>query len=179
MSYTKHILKKFLPIKSGVTLIEFLIYFGILSILIMVTGSVFFNIMYGKTKLETIHEVNQNARIITEQIVESVRNAQSITAPVAGATGNSLTLVMSDLSQNPTVFDLSGGAVRIKKGSGPAISLNATETIVTNLSFVNVTYPSTPGAIRMTLTITDSNSTTKKEYNHSATFYTTATIRPK
>jgi prepilin-type N-terminal cleavage/methylation domain-containing protein len=172
-----------LPLKGGdhkgFTLIELLVYISILAILLLAFGAVLFNTLYGKAKLETVQEVGQNARRITEHIADRVRNAQSITAPAQGQSGASLTLVMSDSAMNPTVYDLLSGAVRVKEGAGAATALSTDEVTITNLTFTNVSYPNKPGAVRIQITVQSSSTSGRQEYSHSETFYTTATIRPR
>jgi type II secretory pathway pseudopilin PulG len=181
MKYTHlpPIQKKCTSKKSGFTLIESLMYFSILAILLVVIGSILFQVLLGKIKAETIQEVSQNARIVTERIADRVRNAQSITTPSIGQTSSSLSLSMTDTSKNPTVFDVSNGRLRIKEGSASAQNITSDEVSISALSFTNVSYTSTPGTVRIALTLSASNTSLLKAYTYQDTFYTTVTIRPR
>ena len=165
--------------KSGFTLIESLIYFSILGIILVVFGTMLFQILLGRAKTETIQEVSQNARVAMERISDRVRNAQSISGPSAGQTGSTLTLIMTDSSKNPTVFNVASELIQIKEGSTSVQNIIADEVKVTNISFTNVSHPNTPGSIRIQFTLAASTTSLWKEYIHEETFYTTATIRPR
>lgn len=176
---TYFLLQKNNPSTRAFTLIEFLIYFSILVGLVLVTGSVVFQVISSKTKLTTIQDVNQNARYIMEQLTNSIHNAQSITIPTVGQSSSSLSLVFTDSSKNPTVFDVVSGVLRVKEGNGNPIAIQADETVVTSLTFTNVSHPNTPGSVRIALIMSHSNPNSRPEDTHSETFYTTVTIRPK
>ncbi|MEW5908094.1 MAG: prepilin-type N-terminal cleavage/methylation domain-containing protein [Patescibacteria group bacterium] len=161
------------------TLIEFLIYIGIVGIILIVTGTIALNIFFGKAKLVAMEEVSQNARMAMEKIGERIRNAQSINSPPMGTSASSLSLLMADSQQNPTVFDLSNGILRMTENGGSAISLTSDEVIVTTLQFSNISYPNIPGTMRIQITMKYVNPENKSEYNVEKTFYTTANIRKK
>jgi len=166
-------------IHAGFTLIESLIYFTLLGIMLAVIGTILFQVLRAKTKAETIQEVSQNARVIMETISDSVRNAQSITNPIAGQSSSSLTLSMSDSAKNPTIFDTSNSLLRIKQGSSSAQVITSSEISIDAITFTNVSYPNTSGSIRIELSLSASNTTLFKEYEYEDTFYTTVTIRPR
>lgn len=173
-------MKNFFAIKTkGFTLLEFLLYFGILAILIVTVLQILFQITEARIKSETIQEVTQNARIINESISDFVRNAQSVTSPTIGATGQSLTLVMSDAAKNPSVFSLDSGVLSLQKAGGVVMPLHTNEVTISSLSFTNVSYPSSPGAIRVVFTLQASAPAGARIYHHTETFYTTITIRPQ
>jgi type II secretory pathway pseudopilin PulG len=172
-------LKKRNNTNRAFTLIEFLIYFSILAILTLVIGSLLFQILSNRTKLATLQEINQNARMAMDQITTYVHNAQSINSPTPGQNASSLSLTFADVNKNPTLFNLSSGILQITQGGTGPVAIGTNETFITNISFTNVSYPDTPGAIRITLSIRSASESLQQEYNHSETFYTTATIRPK
>lgn len=163
----------------GFTLIEFLIYIGIVGIVLVVASAVGFNVLFGKAKLGAIEEVSQNARFSIEYIAERVRNAQAVNSPSIGTTASSLSLQMADSSKNPTIFDISGGVVRIKEGAGATVGITSSEVVVTNIQFSNISYAFTPGTVRVEMTVQYNNPSARKEYEFQKTFYTTANIRKK
>jgi type II secretory pathway pseudopilin PulG len=171
---------KFLRNKnSGFTLIEFLIYIGIVGGALVVAGAITFNIMFGKAKLGAIEEVSQNARFAMEFIAERVRNAELVNTPTVGSSGSTLSLQMADAAKNPTVFDLTSGAVRITEGAGAATAITATEVTVTDMIFTNISYVSTPGTVRVQMDLSATNPSGRQEYDFDQSFYTTANVREK
>ena len=171
--------KRMFKFSAGFTLLEFLVYLGIVSVVLIMAGAVGLNIMFRKAKLTAIKEVSQNARLVSETIAATVRNAQVIISPVVGNNAPALSLQMADAAQNPTVFDLSGGVVRIKKGLGSPVNLTAGQVEAVNLNFVNVSYPQTPGTIKMRAVIRFLNPSGRPEYNWEVPIFTTINIRKK
>ncbi|MFH1956383.1 MAG: type II secretion system protein [Patescibacteria group bacterium] len=165
--------------KQGFTLIEFLIYIGIVSVLLIAAGAVAVNIFFDKAKLSAIEETNQNARLIMEKITERIRNSQSINSPIQGNSASSLSLEMLDAGKNPTIFDLSNGIVRIQEGLGLQINLTSDEVTVTNFQFTNVSYTDTPGTIRIQVTMQFNSQSGRQEYELEKNYYSTANIRKK
>ena len=122
--YKKYFQRKIIRESKAFTIIEFLIYFSILAILLLVISSITFQVLSSKIKLETVQEVNQNARMAVEQITDRIHNAQSINSPVAGQSSPTLSLVLSDNTKNPTVFDVVSGVLRIREGSSSPIAIS-------------------------------------------------------
>lgn len=165
--------------KQGFTLIEFILYIGIVSTVLAVTAAIGVNVLFGKAKLAAIEEVSQNARFSIEKIADTIRNAQAIQSPSIGTTASSLSLQMADLAKNPTIFDISGGVVRIKEGAGGAVDITSSEVVATNIQFSNISYALTPGTVRVQMTVQYNNPSGRKEYEFQKTFYTTANIRKR
>ena len=162
----------------GSTLIEFLIYIGIVGAILVAIGAAGLNVLFGKAKLSAALEVHENSRMAMERMLSIARNASAILSPAPGITAGVLSLQVSDASKNPTVFDLSDGAVRIKEGSSPPRYLTGSSTTVTNLDFANVSYPSAPGTVRIALSASTTNQGKRAEYDFSGKYYGTANIRP-
>lgn len=137
--------------KKGFTLIEFLIYIGIVGIILIAAGSIGLNALFGKAKLAAIEEVNQNARFAMEKIAQAVRDGQ-----------------------DASIFTLSGGAI-LQNG----VPITADEVAVSDFQISDISYPDTPGAKRIQMTVKFANPENRQEYNFEKTFYTTAVIRKR
>jgi len=164
---------------TGFTFLEFLIYITIVGVILTVTGNLCLNVFFAKAKLTAIEMVNQDARFATEKVSERIRSAEAINNPALGESSTTLSLQMADLAKNPTVFDLSDGTIRIKEGSGAVVDLTTSEVILTTLQFSNISYPNTPGTLRVQMTIKSINPENRLEYNFEKTFYTTENIYKK
>lgn len=164
---------------KGFTLIEFLIYIGIVAIVLLSANAIALNVIFGKVKLSTIEEVNQNARFSMVKIASTISNAETINNPATSTQAASLSLKMADTAKDPTVFDVSGGILRIQEGTGAAVNLISDEVTVADIQFFNISYLDTPGTVRIQMTIKASTTSTRQEYIFEKTFYTTANIRKK
>jgi prepilin-type N-terminal cleavage/methylation domain-containing protein len=165
--------------KKGFTLIEFMLYIAIVGVMLAVTAGSSLQILLNREKLAVIEEVSHNARFSLEKIIATVRNAQAINSPAPAASASSLSLQMANAALNPTVFDLSGGVIRITEGAGSAVDLTTNEVTISTLLFSNISYGSTPGTVRIQITAEATNPGSRPEHDFSETFYATANIYQK
>ena len=110
-------------------------------------------------------------------ITQTARNAETITSPAQGASAALLTLDVVTVANDPTVFDLSGGAMRITEGVGSAVALTNSRVTASTLNFQNLSRTGTPGTVRITFTLTHVNPSSRQEYNYARTFYGSASLR--
>ncbi|MBN1778639.1 MAG: prepilin-type N-terminal cleavage/methylation domain-containing protein [Candidatus Buchananbacteria bacterium] len=163
--------------KKGFTLIELLLYVAISSFLLLVI-SVFLSILLqSRIKNQVIAEVDQQGVQIIQIITQAIRNADIINSPTQGVNSTSLSLNTYNVGNNPTVFSLNSGVVRMTEGAGIAVDLNNSRVAVSNLSFYNLARTDTPGLIRISFDLTYINSSGRNEYDFSRTFYASAAVR--
>ena len=120
---------------KGFTLMELLIYLGVLiivsigmvNLLNQVSGN-YLNVS-GKTQL------TQALRFSSQTIAQTIRASSKIIT----ATSSSLILQMNDLSKNPTEFGLENNRIYKKEGAGGKIYLTPKNIRITKLDF---SYPS-------------------------------------
>lgn len=137
--------------ERGFTLIEFLLYIGLVGIVLTVAGAIGLNVFFGKAKLGAIEEVSQNARFAMERVAQAVQDGQ-----------------------DASIFTLSGGAL-LQNG----MAITTGEVVVTDFQISDISYPGAPGTKRIQMTIKFNNPENRQEYNFEKTFYTTANIRKK
>lgn len=163
--------------KSGVTLIELLMYIA-MSAIILMTSSMFLTLLINsRIKNQTIAEVGQQGTQIIQNISRAIRKAESINSPSAGSSSTTLSITMTDSGVNPTIFQYSNGAMEIREGSGGFISLSSPRIIVSDVTFRNLSRPSTPGIIRTQFTLSHLNPAGRNEYSFSRTFTTSSSLR--
>jgi Tfp pilus assembly protein PilW len=162
---------------SGSTLIEFLMYIAIISIILIAATDVLFVVLDGKAKIQAIESVGQNGRIALQKMEQTIRNAQSVTTPASSATGTSLTLQTSSTSTSPTSFFLFDGVLFMKEGTSASTSLMADEATVNNLLFQNVGGTSTPAVIRIRMSVSSTNPALDPANEYGETFYGSAAVR--
>jgi len=162
---------------KGVSLIELLLYIAIFSGLMFVLIQVFITFSRDQGQIEARTEVNQSSRFAIETIVQAIHNSLGVTGPEPGA---SLTLSMPDSAKDPTVFDLSGGALRIQEGVSSAVNLTSGRTTVGSLTFTKITNSPTTGvtsvSIKIDITV-NYNNETKPHLQYSKNTVTTAGIK--
>lgn len=123
---------------AAFSLVEFIIYFAILG----AVGILLVNLLYATTQskagVDARTEVQQNIRYNITRMTQAIHNATGIN----GTPGADLSLVMSTGAVNPTVFNLSGGYLRITEGVSSAQNLTSDKVNVTGLTFTRVANPS-------------------------------------
>lgn len=166
-----------MPKRKGFTLLELLLSIGLVSALLSAMVALLFVVLGARAKNQAIAEVEQQGAFAAALIAQTARNAESISAPVASATSASLMLDVVDASEDPTVFDLSGGALRVTEGASAAVVLTSPRIVASGLQFQNLSAPAAPGAIRLQFTLTHVDPEGKNEYDYAKTFYGTAALR--
>ena len=165
--------------KKAFTLVEFLIYFSLVFIILSTMGTISFNIFKEQARLKAAESIKQSALSAMEKITTGIMNSTAINelAPgsfviaSAGSNDKTFSLKMADPTKDPTIIELSNGIIKIKEGNSPSQNVTGNDVVVTDLELQNVSYPETPGTIRMKLTLKSSG--LEKE------FYATANIRKK
>jgi len=162
---------------QGFSLIELILYIAITSVILVIVSQFMGGILESRVKNRTIAEVEQQGVQIMETITQTIRNAQAITSPSQGNNYSALTLDVVNVVDDPTIFDLSAGVVRIKEGTAVAIGLNNSVVEVSNLTFDNLSKTGTPGLVRVEFTIDYINNSGRQEFDWSKTFYGSASLR--
>ena len=162
---------------NGFTLLELLLYISISSIILLVTSLFLSTLLEGRVKNQTIAEVEQQGVQVMQIITQTLRNADTINSPSIGLNSSSLSVNTIVGSNNPTIFDLSGGVIRIKEGTGNVVPLTNSKITVSSLSFFNLSRVGTPGVIRVQFNLSFVNNSGRNEYSFSKTFTGSASLR--
>lgn len=169
---------KNLKTNKGFTLIELLLYVSLSSAMLFVMSMAFFTFFESRIKNQTILEVNGEGAQIMQLITQTVRNANGVNSPTIGTNDASLSLSVVDPLKDPTIFDLSGGEIKITEGLNPAISLtNVLQVTVSGLLFENLSRPATPDTIAISFTLSHVNPNNRNEYNYMRSFYGSVSLR--
>ncbi|MAZ40570.1 hypothetical protein CL654_00425 [bacterium] len=163
--------------KKGVTLIELLLYISIVGIIVGASIVLLITVQSSSTKNDSLVVVEEHGHNIIETITQAVRRADSVTGLVQGATSTTLTLVMSDSSINPTVFELASSTVQVTEGAGAITPLLPVEVQVTNLLFRNTTSTTSNAVIEIELSLLRVSSSTRNEFDYNEDFYGVASTR--
>ncbi len=161
----------------GFTLIELLLYVTLSSAILFVVIAFLSQLLQSRIKNQVMAEVDQQGVQVMQLMTQTIRNAQSITAPTPGISAASLTIATSVTSTTPTVFDLSASAIRITEGASSSIPLTNGRIAATGLTFQNLSRLGTPGVVRIQFTLVYLNPANKVEYQYQQTFIDTAALK--
>ena len=101
--------------QSGVTLIEMILYIGIIALMATAMVGLYIEIIRLRARATDIQEVNESVRLAATKIGYEIRRAKSI-----NGIGSSLSLVSGEAGRNPTIFYLNNGRIQMTVGSSIA-----------------------------------------------------------
>ncbi len=164
--------------RPGFTLVDFILYFGLIGLFL--TGVIAFAVDYTKSynKALIISRVGQESRFGLQRILRTVRQAAKINAAsVFDDDMGTLALDTVATSTTPTVFDVSGGALRIREGSATATPLTSGEVVVQKLRFSKDAPIGNTTAVTVELTVSYVGPFADKLLSYSLSASGTAVVR--
>jgi len=155
----------------GYSIVEVIIYIGMLSVFMAVLTGIFVSTIDAKLESESISAIEQDGRFIIAKLAYDINRAQSIETPALGTTGNTLQITVDSLAES---FALSNGKLQITK-SNNTDDLNGHDTTISNLTFQRLGNINGKNSIKMTFTIT--SITQRATGPETKAFQTTLAIR--
>jgi len=159
---------------KGFSLVDILLYIGLASFLLTGTSAAFSELLSARIKTESISEVQTQGQHIMQLILQTIRNAESITSPTAGNSAAALTI---ETDAGTTMFDVSSNIFRITEDLNPPEAITSSRIIPSNISFTNLTRTEAPGTIRVSFILSHVNFEGRNEYDVSETFIGTANLQ--
>ena len=163
--------------KKGFTIIEVLIYIAIATMLLFSLSSFIISVIDLRERAKVVGEIEQQGARIMDTITYSLRKADLINSPTPGNFSDNLSLIMTDPTKNPTVFNLSGQTLQITQGFTSPENLNNDSILVENLRFNNLSYPDTPGVVQIQFTLKYNYLNSRSVIDYQKTFQSSASLR--
>ncbi|MEK7624567.1 MAG: hypothetical protein AAB404_02530 [Patescibacteria group bacterium] len=138
-----------LKINGGFTLIETILYIGIVAIIISSFFLISEQIIFSDNRTRQQIELAENQKFLIQKINWLLRSVDTVNSPAPDTSGATLSINKINFADNPLVIDLNNNAVRLKTGSADAALLTNNSVIVTDLLFYQLTLPN-QNAIRVT-----------------------------
>ncbi|MBI2641879.1 prepilin-type N-terminal cleavage/methylation domain-containing protein [Candidatus Roizmanbacteria bacterium] len=118
--------------KKGVTLIEMLIYMGLLSIILFVLTDIFTSVVSIQLESESASSVDRDGQYITSRYLYDMQKARDVTLPAnLGDTTDSLAILVG--SDTVTYSNVDGSLVLTNNESPNA--LNSSDTFISDMNF--------------------------------------------
>ena len=133
----------------GFTIVELLIYMGLMAIFITVLLGIFTAALKTKLSSQSTSAISQDSRYILSKLSYDVNNADSVTSPALGVTGDSLQIVT--LGSTGT-YSLHNGNL-VKTTGGVSANLNGIDTRLDSISFKNIGNPGGKPTIQVIYTL--------------------------
>lgn len=158
--------------KRGVTLIEMLVYMGLLSIIILVLSDIFSSVVSVQLESESASSIDQDGQYITSRFMYDMNRASSILSPAnLGETTSSLSLRIDGVDNS---YSIIGNNLVFNDGSESNL-LNSFNTNISNVSFIRIGNLAR-STITMSFTVT--SKTVPKSGPKTRNFQVTQTLRP-
>lgn len=165
-------------LQTGYTLIELLLYIAMVGVLLAAVTAFFGITADARVKNQSMTEVDEQAMYALDMITQVVRNGTSISAPTVGANSPQLTVVVPTASLSPTVFDVSGGILRIKEGTSGVAALTNHKVQVTSFTVTNLTRSGASDVVQISLSLSRVNPSNMNQFDYAKTFTTSVGVRP-
>lgn len=135
---------------SGFTLVELLIYMGLISILMVFMSQLFGAIFDVKIESEANSAVDQDGRFILSRLIYDIERSAAITTPLNyGSSSTSLVLTIDGVSNS---YSVTGGNLQLANGSGTA-NINSSQTAVSNMSFLKIGNETANETVQISFTL--------------------------
>ena len=134
---------------KGFSLVEILVYMGLMSIFLLVLLSIFTDTLNTKLASESTSALDQDSRYILSRLTYDINNADSIVAPATGSSGTTLSIVKDGVSM--TYSSSSGNFVLTSAGT--TMNLNSLDTSLDNLNFQNVEASGAKSMVQVSYTL--------------------------
>ena len=161
--------------EGGFTLIEYLIYIVIVS---LIMGALFFtliNIMIGRTRIGGVNQANYNGRRIMKTIETYFNGAENVNYPDVGQSGDYLSLEMTDEDISPVVFEVDDdGRFTIKRGDNDPTAITSRLVSISDEDiFYNISHDEGPATVRTVINLEYRNPIGGEDNDFETTFYST------
>jgi len=159
---------------KGFTLIELILYVGIVGVVLLVVSIFFMTLLTSRIKNETVSEVELQGTQVVQMITQNIRNAEAVSVPAKGETSSSLVITKEDEN---IAFSLDDGVIYTQEGSGNLINLTNNRVLVSSLLFENTGKENAPDSIRINFILSHVNHTGRNEYSFTKSFLGSASLR--
>jgi type II secretory pathway pseudopilin PulG len=158
--------------RSGTTLLEVILFVGILGIISTTTVAVFMATQDARIRQKSVADLEQQGTQILEKMRKTMRSAEKVLIPLSGETGSLLLMQMAQNREYPTILAQVGQSVVLVQKSGTSALLTSTVSIK-KLVFQNVGG----GNVRMTFDLSTVIPTIE-HHVYSRSFNGTVTLFP-
>jgi len=159
--------------KTGFTLMEILVYIGVLSIIVVVISSFLLWLSSSTTKARAMREVLDNARRVVEIMTYEIKKAKSVSS-----TSTATHLFLENATA--TEFYLCGTAsttLCLKKESESPVNLTSDKVEIKNLTFTQIATATTTPSVQINLKVDYKNPGDIPEYQASVSITSTVSLR--
>lgn len=120
---------------SGFTFVELILYVALIFLVFGSLSAAGLITIREQQKSGVVQEVGATGRYLSERLKNEIRQAKNINS----VSSTMVSLQSFTTANDPTIIDYVGGNVRIKQGASSVVTLNPSNTVISNLTFTNLT----------------------------------------
>mgnify|MGYP001348772178 CR=1 FL=1 len=139
--------------RSGVTLIELLIYIAMAAILLGAIATLESTILQARQHMQAQVAVEEQGMIAMNTITGLVRNSAATVTPANATPSATLSLTMPAPAALPSIVDVSANVLRLSENGAAAQNLTAGKVSTVSLTVKNLTQPSAPSVLQVSFTL--------------------------
>jgi hypothetical protein len=159
--------------KKGFTIVELVIYMGLMATFLVIMGGIFFSILDLQLESKASSDVQQDGQFILSRLGYDIRRATAVTVPaVAGQTGTSLTLTIGGAS---FAYAVVGGDLQMTTG-GVTSNLTSFGSEISNFSIMRLGNVGGLPSLKIGFTLS-SRDTTLRQAKEIKSYEETLTLR--
>jgi type II secretory pathway pseudopilin PulG len=166
--------------QQGTTLVELIIYIGIVGMIMVTISSFLLNLLNARAKTVAISEVLAAGRLVQDRLTDAMRHAEGINTVISnfGSDQGVLSLDMVDGTLDPTIFSLTAddGSVQVQQGVGSNQALTPSNISITNFLITNLTTAEDVGIIQVQFTAKIADPGPSNAFDYEEDFQTTLRI---
>ncbi len=155
----------------GFTLVELLLYMGLLVVFISGLTTLFLTSLETQIETRAVTVVVQEGQYILQRLLYDVHRADAITSPDVGSSSNSLSLSIGGVNYT---YQLQGTTLQLTDSGGTEV-LHRADLTVSDLSFTRVSDGSTFDTLRISFEA--SSGATEQRGSENRVFQTTVGVR--
>lgn len=146
---------------KGFSLVEFLVYMGVFSILLVVLSSLFATVIDAQLESKSTSSVDQDGRYIMAKLMHDFQANDPVIIKTPAASGGSATSLAINLNNAPvdTTYSLDANNNLLLTDNGGASQLNTADTTISNLNVTRLGAGDN-ATVRVSFTVT---STTRRK----------------
>jgi prepilin-type N-terminal cleavage/methylation domain-containing protein len=145
-------------INHGFTLVELLIYMGIMSVLLGVLSAMFVSIIDVQLESEATSVVEQDTRFILSRFMHDINSSTSIVSPALGQQATSLQIIKDNINY---LYSLDADSNLILSYGNESYRMNSQESTISGLTFQQIGNVNEKNTIRVGYTVTSKTKTNK------------------
>lgn len=147
-----------LKTQQGFTLIELVIYMGLMSIVVGLFAGILVTIVRIQTQQTSTRQVISELNFVMNTIARDIRDSSSLSVAT-----NTLTIGTSVATTNPTIISIESGAITKKEGSQATSTLTTNRVVADELTFTELVSGSNQ-AVQMVLTFSFNTENPAQDY---------------